>query len=203
MLWFKKICADSEFCWAEFLHRITMKGALIPQQANRYFCSSFTLILKDLSCVEWISANPCASSSFLSRTFSKFQIVNFWEQGLYFLFYISYEPCTTDDTSVLLGCSVKLTTQDPCPLSHLVLAPLSGQGIFIGGSLWHCLWCWSDRLGSGRRCWQGREEGREEVGWWEEGGEYAHAGALVIAKGILVQELLAQEIAFCGSFPFS
>ena len=58
-----------------------MKDALIPQQASKYFCSSFTLILKDLSCVKWISANPCASSSFLSRTFSKFQIVNFWEQG--------------------------------------------------------------------------------------------------------------------------
>ena len=113
----------------------TMKDALIPQQANKYFCSSFTLILKDLSCVEWISANPCASSSFLSRTFSKFQIVNFWEQGLYFLFDISYEPCTTEDTPVLLGCSVKLTTQDPCPLSQLVLASLSGQGIFIEGSL--------------------------------------------------------------------
>ena len=135
MLWFKKICAASEFCSAEFLHRITMKDALIPQQANKYFCSSFTLILKDLSCVEWISANPCASSSFLSRTFSKFQIVNFWEKGLYFLFDISYEPCTTEDTPVLLGCSVKLTTQDPCPLSQLVLASLSGQGIFIEGSL--------------------------------------------------------------------
>lgn len=35
----------------------------------------------------------------------------------------------------------------------------------------------------------------------EEG--YVHAEAMVIAKGILVQELLAQEIAFCRSFPFS
>lgn len=29
------------------------------------------------------------------------------------------------------------------------------------------------------------------------------AEAMVIAKGILVQEMLAQEIAFCISFPYS
>lgn len=73
---------------------------------------------------------------------------------------------------MLLGCSVKLTTQDPCPFSQLVLAPLSGQGIFIGVRLWHCLWCWSDRLGSGRRCWQGR--GRELGGGLVGGRREAH-----------------------------
>lgn len=61
----------------------------------------------------------------------------------------------------------------------------------------------SDRLGSGRRCWQGREEWGEGEGWREEGREYMHAESLVTAKGVLVRELLAQEIAFCGSFTFS
>lgn len=48
-----------------------------------------------------------------------------------------------------------------------------------------------------------REEWKGEESRREEGGEYVHAEAMIIAKGILVQELLAQEIAFCRSFPFS
>lgn len=55
----------------------------------------------------------------------------------------------------------------------------------------------SDRLGSDRRCWQGREECSEESG------ESVPTETLVITKGILVHDPLAQEIAFCRSFPLS
>lgn len=51
-----------------------------------------------------------------------------------------------------------------------------------------------------------QEEGtvkRGAGGLQGKGGKYMYALTMVIAKGILVQELLAQEIAFCRSLPSS